>query len=89
MLNMAKMETFPDLAKHEDADRLIAVAQAAVAEVRSWTDRHQEIRDAHAEYARNIAAEAEAAERNRSFSEALGALRVCMRTQRFRRCAKF
>ena len=75
MLSVAKMETFPDLAKHEDADRLIAIAQAAVADVRRWTERHQEIRDAHEEYARGIATEAEAAKRNRSFSEALGALR--------------
>ena len=76
MLTVAEMETFPDLAKHEDADRLIAQAQAAVAEVRRWTERHQEIRDAHVEYARNIAVEAEAGKRNRSFSDALGALRV-------------
>ncbi len=61
MLSVAKMDTFPDLAKHEDADRLIAQAQAAVAEVRRWTERHQEIRDVHAAYARTIAAEAEAA----------------------------
>lgn len=76
MLTVAKMDTFPDLAKHEDADRLTAQAQAAVAEVRRWTERHQEIRDAHEEYARTIATDAEAAKRNRSFSEALGALRA-------------
>lgn len=76
MLSVAKMDTFPDLTKHEDADRLIAQAQTAVAEVRRWTERHQEFRDAHEEYARTIAADAEAAKRNRGFSEALGALRV-------------
>jgi hypothetical protein len=76
MLNVATMDAFPDLAKHEDADRLIAQAQAAVAEVQRWTERHQEIRDAHTAYARNIATDAEAAKHNRSFSEALGALRV-------------
>lgn len=76
MLTVGKMDTFPDLAKHEDADRLTAQAQAAVAEVRHWTERHQEILEAQAEYARDIATEAEAAKRNRGFSEALGALRV-------------
>lgn len=76
MLSVAKMDTFPDLAKHEDADRLTAQAQAAVADVRRWTQRHQEIIDAHQEYARTIAAEAEAAKRNRGFSEALAALKV-------------
>lgn len=76
MLSVGKMDTFPDLAKHEDADRLIAQAQAAVAEVRRWTERHQEIWDVHEEYARTIATEAEAGKRNRSLSEALGALRV-------------
>jgi hypothetical protein len=68
------MDTFPDLAKHEDAGRLIAQAQAAVAEVRRWTERHQGILDAHEEYARTIATDAEAAKRARSFSEVLGAL---------------
>jgi hypothetical protein len=76
MLSVGKMDSFPDLAKHEDADRLIAEAQAAVTEVRRWTERHQEIRDAHEEYARSIARDAEAAKRNRGFSEALGALRM-------------
>jgi hypothetical protein len=76
MLNVAQMDTFPDLAKHEDADRLIAEAQAAVAEVKRWTERHQEIRGAHVNHARNIATDAEAAKSNRNFSEALGALKV-------------
>jgi hypothetical protein len=61
MLNVAKMDAFPDLAKHEDAGRLIAQAQAAVAEVGRWTERHQEILEARAAYARDIASEAEAA----------------------------
>ena len=69
MLSVAKMDTFPDLAKHEQADRLIAQARTAVAEVRRWTERHQEIRDTHEEYARTIATEAEAAKRNRSLSD--------------------
>jgi hypothetical protein len=76
MLSVAKMDAFPDLAKHEDAVRLTAQAQAAVAEVGRWTERHREILDAQAAYARDIAAEAEAASRNRSFSEALGALKA-------------
>lgn len=76
MLNVAQMDAFPDLQKHEDATNLIAQAEAAVAEVKRWTERHQEIRDAYAEYAKTIAAEAAAGKRNRSFSEALGALRV-------------
>jgi hypothetical protein len=76
MVTVAEMDAFPDLVRHEDADRLVAQAQAAVAEVRRWTERHREIRDAHAEYARTIATEVQAAKRNRGFSEALGALRV-------------
>lgn len=76
MLNVAQMESFPDLTKHEDAANLTARAEAAVAEVRRWTEMHQEIRDAHAEYAKSIQADAAAAKRNRSFSEGIAALRM-------------
>jgi hypothetical protein len=63
-------------AQHEDADRLAAQAQETVAEVRRWTERHQEILDAHEEYARIIVAEAESAKRNRNFSGCLAALKA-------------
>ncbi|HEY1701019.1 MAG TPA: restriction endonuclease [Trebonia sp.] len=76
MLTVGRMDTFPDFARHEDADRLVAQAQAAVADVQRWTDRHQEILTAHEEYARTIATEAESAKRNRGFSEALAALKM-------------
>lgn len=75
MLSVAKMESFPDLARLEDADQKIEQAREAVAEVRRWTERHQEILDDHEEYARNIAKAAEEATRNRAFSASIATLK--------------
>jgi len=41
MLEIGSMQRFPDLEKHEDAPRLLSQAEAAVAEVRRWTDRYR------------------------------------------------
>jgi hypothetical protein len=76
MLNVAAMESFPDLARHEERDERIAAATAAVAELRMWTQRHQEILDARAEYAQNTAAALATAAKNRAFSEDLDKLKV-------------
>jgi hypothetical protein len=76
MLSVAKMETFPDLARLEDRDERIAQAEAAVAEVRRWTAQHQEILVAHEDYARGIATAAREAERNRVFSADLARLKA-------------
>ncbi len=42
-------------------ERMIARAKAAVAELRRWTERHQQILDGHEGYARSIAEAAEEA----------------------------
>jgi hypothetical protein len=76
MLSVAKMDTFPDLVSLADHDERIAQAAAAVAEVRRWTTQHQEILDAHEDYARGIATAAAEAERNRVFSADLAKLRT-------------
>lgn len=75
MLNVAAMDSFPNLVGQDDSERMIAQAVAAVAELRKWTQRHQEIIDDHEEYARDLAQAAENASRNQAFAEALGRLK--------------
>lgn len=43
MLEIANMERFPDLERHEDAERLIAQAKAAVAELRRHTKQYESL----------------------------------------------
>lgn len=76
MLSIAEMESFPDLARHEEHDEMIAMATTAVTKLRMWTRRHQEILDAYAEYARDAVAAAAIADRSRALSEELGKLKV-------------
>src|SRR6266545_6027660 len=75
MLNVASMDSFPNLAEHENAAEKIAVAEAAVAELRKWTQYHQSIADEHARYAAEMAEASEQASRNRAFSESIRKLK--------------
>jgi hypothetical protein len=76
MLNVAEMDSFPNLIGQDDSRRMIDQATAAVAELRKWTRRHQEIIDGHEAYARDLAKASEAAGRSRVFAESLSALRA-------------
>jgi hypothetical protein len=76
MLAVAKMDEFPNLARQQDREQMIAQAREAVAELRKWTKRQQEIVDDHEEYARNLAKASEDASKSRAFSESLAELRA-------------
>src|SRR6266852_5117486 len=71
MLSVAKMDSFPNLAGHEDSKGMISQAQEAVTELRRWTDRHQEVVDEHEQYVRKIAQASEDDSKNRTFSESI------------------
>ncbi len=75
MLKLAELEDFPNLRQQVDRDTLIAVAQAAVADLRRWTATYSEIADAQ-ERLRNDDAEQAAREaQRRNFEGVLGQLR--------------
>ncbi|WP_433268990.1 restriction endonuclease [Actinosynnema sp. CS-041913] len=75
MLRVASMDSFPNLNAQVDRDALVAKATDAVAELRRWTRRHQEIAEANERAAAAMAKAAAEASRNRAFSESLGKLR--------------
>jgi hypothetical protein len=75
MLNVASMDTFPNLAGQEDREHLIAETKRAVAELRKWTSRHQEIADAHQRAADAIAKTAEEASKSRALSQSMAKLK--------------
>ncbi|BCB84444.1 restriction endonuclease [Phytohabitans suffuscus] len=75
MLSVAKMDSFPNLERHEDGEQLLAVARAAVAELRKWTGRHQAVIEEHEKYAAELAAAAAKADRNRALSASLADLK--------------
>ena len=75
MLSVASMDTFPNLAGQENRDRLVADAERAVAELRKWTTRHQEIADTHTRAAEAMAKASEEASKNRAFSQSMGKLK--------------
>lgn len=69
MLTVAKMAEFPNLAQQQDREQKIAQAREAVAELRKWTQRQQEIVDDHEQYAKTLAKTAEDASKSRALSE--------------------
>lgn len=76
MLTISRMESFPNLEAQIDRDDKIAIATAAVAELRRWTARHQAIIDDNERYAAEVAKASEGAARNRAMSEALDRLKL-------------
>jgi Restriction endonuclease len=71
MLSVAEMEDFPNLASQSDSIHMIKTAEAAVAEVRKWTQRHQDIAATHERYAAEIAKASEDSKKNRAFSHSI------------------
>jgi hypothetical protein len=76
MLNVAAMDSFPNLAGQSDSEQMIAQAKSAVAELRKWTQRHQEIVDDHEEHARNLAKVSEDADKSGALSRSLDELKA-------------
>jgi hypothetical protein len=75
MLNVAAMDSFPNLQGREDSTQLVSQAQRAVAELRTWTERNQALIDQHEQYAQDIATAAAKAATSRAFSASIQALR--------------
>jgi Restriction endonuclease len=75
MLDVAAMESFPNLERHEDSARLIANAKREVATLRTWTRRHQALIDEHEQHARDIATAAAKIARSQAFTASIRTLR--------------
>lgn len=74
MLNVAAMDSFPNLDGREDSPALLKKAERAVASLRTWTERHQALIDQHEQYAQGIAVAAAKAATSRAFSASIQAL---------------
>lgn len=70
MLDIAEMETFPNLVTQPDGDVMVAKATAAVAELRRWTAKQREIIAEHEAHAATIAESAKKAQDGRAFAQA-------------------
>jgi hypothetical protein len=70
MLDIAGMDRFPNLERQVDGAEKVALAEAAVAELRRWTGKQQEIIKEHEEHAASIAESAKQAQAIRAFTEA-------------------
>jgi hypothetical protein len=75
MLDIAAMETFPNLTSQVDADGMVAKAKVAVAELKRWTAKQREVMAEHEEHAATIAESAKKAEDGRVFAQAHDDLR--------------
>ncbi|MER7921828.1 MULTISPECIES: restriction endonuclease [unclassified Streptomyces] len=70
MLDIAAMETFPNLVSQEDAADKVAKATAAVAELKRWTAKQREVIAEHEAHAVAIAESAKLAQDGRAFAQA-------------------
>ncbi|MET7272165.1 restriction endonuclease [Streptomyces flaveolus] len=75
MLDIAAMETFPNLTSQVDADDMVTKAKAAVAELKRWTAKQREVMTDHEEHAAIIAQSAKKAQDGRVFAQAHDDLR--------------
>ncbi|MFF9909647.1 restriction endonuclease [Streptomyces sp. NPDC013457] len=70
MLDIAAMDTFPNLTNQVDGDDMVAKAVAAVVELRRWTAKHQEVVQEHEAHAVAITESARKAQDGRAFAQA-------------------
>ncbi|MFF5572489.1 restriction endonuclease [Streptomyces luteogriseus] len=70
MLDIAAMETFPNLTSQVDADDMVAKATAAVAELKRWTTKQREVLAEREAHAATIAQSAKNAQDGRVFAQA-------------------
>ncbi|MET8044861.1 restriction endonuclease [Micromonospora sp. NPDC005215] len=75
MLNLAQMESFPNLEIQRDRDEKLAAAKAAVAHLRTWTKVHRSKIDEWERRAAEREAAARQGERVRTFSKSLETLK--------------
>ncbi|MFI7565926.1 restriction endonuclease [[Kitasatospora] papulosa] len=70
MLDIAGMDRFPNLERQVDGTEKVALAEAAVAELRRWTGKQQELIKEHETHAAAITESAKQAQVFRAFAEA-------------------
>lgn len=70
MLDIAGMDRFPNLERQIDGTEKVVLAEAAVAELRRWTGKQQELIKEHEAHAVAIAESAKQAQAFRAFAEA-------------------
>ncbi|MGW6791876.1 restriction endonuclease [Streptomyces chartreusis] len=70
MLDVADMETFPNLVSQPDSEVMVAKATAAVADLRRWTAKQREVIAEHEAHAVTIAESAKKAQDGRAFAQA-------------------
>ncbi|MFD5496067.1 restriction endonuclease [Streptomyces sp. NPDC127091] len=70
MLDIADMDTFPNLTSQQDGEEKVAKATAAVAELRRWTAKQREVITEHEAHAVAIAENAKQAQDGRAFAHA-------------------
>ncbi|NEA38051.1 hypothetical protein [Streptomyces sp. SID11385] len=70
MLDIAAMDRFPNLERQVDGDVMVAKATAAVAELRRWTGKQQDLIKEHEEHAAAIAESAKKDQDGRIFAQA-------------------
>ncbi|MCX4568191.1 hypothetical protein OOK48_17840 [Streptomyces viridodiastaticus] len=75
MLDIAAMDRFPNLERQVDGAEMVTKAQAAVAELRRWTGKQQEIIKEHEAHAAAIAESAKKDQDGRAFAQAHGDLK--------------
>ncbi|MGW2597137.1 restriction endonuclease [Streptomyces klenkii] len=69
MLDIAAMETFPNLTRQVDGDVMVGKAKAAVEELRRWTAKQKAVIREHEAHARVIAQSAKEAQDGRAFAQ--------------------
>lgn len=75
MVDLAGMETFPNLEQQVDGPQMVATAKSAVAELRRWTKKQRETIQEQEAHAATIAADARKAQDDRLFAEDHGRLK--------------
>ena len=76
MVDLANMERFPNLEQQVDGTAMIAKAKAAVAELRTWTEKQRQTIQEREAYAASIAADAKEAMESRLFASDHEALKL-------------
>ncbi|WUC43333.1 restriction endonuclease [Streptomyces cellulosae] len=71
MIDVSRLDTFPNLMKQVDAKELLADAQAAVANLARWVERHAGLVEERERLAADLAAHQHEVNRSRSFAQVL------------------
>ena len=75
MLEVAQMDRFPSIARHEDSEKLLAQTREAVGALKTWTERYQGILDEQEQFEAELAETRAEAEAQQGFAAKLVALK--------------